>query len=60
MSEPKRVDSKADSPKAAPSVADMGSRLAFFRALQGVTNKVHATQNIDEIVLELGEEITSI
>jgi len=60
MSEPKRMDSKADSTKATPSVADMGSRLAFFRALQGVTNKVHATQNIDEIVLELGEEITSL
>ena len=60
MSEPKRVEAINDVAKVAASAADMGSRLAFFRALQGVTNKIHATQNLDEIVLELGEEITSL
>jgi type II secretory ATPase GspE/PulE/Tfp pilus assembly ATPase PilB-like protein len=60
MSEPKRVEAINDSAKTGASAADMGSRLAFFRALQGVTNKIHATQNLDEIVLELGEEITSL
>jgi hypothetical protein len=39
---------------------DVDSRLAFFKNLQVVTNKVHATANIDEIMLELSGEICSL
>ncbi len=42
------------------SVADVGSRLAFFKNLQTVTNKIHATSNIDEIMLELSQDICSL
>ncbi|MDO8786503.1 MAG: GspE/PulE family protein [Sulfuritalea sp.] len=48
---------------AAPAEAaasDVDSRLAFFKNLQVVTNKVHATANIDEIMLELSGEIMSL
>jgi len=46
---------------AAPGeAADVDSRLAFFKNLQTVTNKVHATANIDEIMLELSGEICSL
>ena len=39
---------------------DVDARLAFFRDLQLVTNKIHATSNIDEIMLELSAEICSL
>ena len=42
------------------NVADVGSRLAFFKNLQAVTNKIHATANIDEIMLELSQEICNL
>ncbi len=42
------------------SVSDVGSRLEFFKHLQTVTNKIHATSNIDEIMLELSQEICSL
>ena len=42
------------------SASDVDSRLAFFKNLQVVTNKVHATANIDEIMLELSGEICSL
>jgi type II secretory ATPase GspE/PulE/Tfp pilus assembly ATPase PilB-like protein len=42
------------------SLSDVGSRLAFFKNLQGVTNKVHATSNIDEIMLELSQDICDL
>jgi type II secretory ATPase GspE/PulE/Tfp pilus assembly ATPase PilB-like protein len=45
---------------AAESAADVDTRLAFFKNLQVVTNKVHATANIDEIMLELSGEICSL
>jgi type II secretory ATPase GspE/PulE/Tfp pilus assembly ATPase PilB-like protein len=44
----------------AEAAADVDSRLAFFKNLQTVTNKVHATANIDEIMLELSGEICSL
>ncbi|GAB2182000.1 hypothetical protein DLREEDagrD3_22230 [Denitratisoma sp. agr-D3] len=40
--------------------ADVVSRLAFFKSLQSVTNKIHATSNIDEIMLELSQDICSL
>ncbi len=37
----------------APAQTDVGARLAFQKQLQAVTNKIHATENIDEIMLEV-------
>ena len=42
------------------SVSDVNTRLAFFKNLQAVTNKIHATSNIDEIMLELSQDICSL
>ena len=42
------------------NLADVGSRLAFFKNLQTVTNKIHATSNIDEIMLELSQDICNL
>ena len=39
---------------------DLGTRLAFFKNLQAVTNKIHATSNIDEIMLELSQDICEL
>jgi type II secretory ATPase GspE/PulE/Tfp pilus assembly ATPase PilB-like protein len=36
---------------------DINGRLAFQKALQNVTNRIHATTNIDEIMLEVSGEI---
>ncbi len=47
-------------PVAAAGVSDVDSRLAFFKNLQVVTNRIHATSNIDEIMLELSNEICSL
>jgi len=40
--------------------ADVGNRLTFFKSLQSVTNKIHATSDIDEIMLELSGEICNL
>jgi type II secretory ATPase GspE/PulE/Tfp pilus assembly ATPase PilB-like protein len=42
------------------SVADISSKLEFQKQLQAVTNKIHATSNIDEIMLEVGQDICSL
>ena len=39
--------------------ADVNLRLAFQKQLQLVTNKIHATSNIDEIMLEVSADICS-
>ena len=36
---------------------DVNARLAFQKQLQAVTNKIHATNNIDEIMLEVSADI---
>ncbi|MDP2811719.1 MAG: GspE/PulE family protein [Rhodocyclaceae bacterium] len=41
-------------------LSDVGSRLTFFKNLQAVTNKIHATSNIDEIMLELSQDICAL
>ncbi len=43
-----------------PPVADVNSRLAFQKNLQVVTNKIHATSNIDEIMLEVSVDICNL
>src|SRR5256714_8352141 len=47
------------SPQAATQT-DVGARLAFQKQLQGVTNKIHATNNIDEIMLEVSADICAL
>ena len=44
-------------PAARGSVAD---KLAFFNGLQSVTNTIHATTHLDEILLDLGRDICSL
>src|SRR5688572_27958902 len=39
---------------------DVGARLAFQKQLQGVTNKIHATNNIDEIMLEVSADVCAL
>ncbi|MEJ7807026.1 MAG: GAF domain-containing protein, partial [Telluria sp.] len=42
------------------SQSDTDARLAFFQKLQAVTNKIHATTNIDEIMLDLGMDFCDL
>jgi type II secretory ATPase GspE/PulE/Tfp pilus assembly ATPase PilB-like protein len=44
----------------APSQSDVGARLAFQKQLQAVTNKIHATNNIDEIMLEVSADVCAL
>ncbi len=39
---------------------DVNNRLAFLKNLQLVTNKIHATSNTDEILLELSQDICNL
>lgn len=41
-------------------MSDVASRLVFLKNLQEVTNKIHATQNVDEIMLALSQDICSL
>lgn len=47
-------------PAEAGGQGDVASRLIFFKTLQSVTNKIHATSNIDEIMLELSQDICNL
>src|SRR5947208_2588433 len=48
------------SPHAAAGHTDVAARLAFQKQLQAVTNKIHATNNIDEIMLEVSADICAL
>jgi len=39
---------------------DVNSRLAFQKSLQAVTNRIHATNNVDEIMLEVSSDICTL
>jgi type II secretory ATPase GspE/PulE/Tfp pilus assembly ATPase PilB-like protein len=39
---------------------DVTSRLAFQKTLQAVTNRIHATSNVDEIMLEVSADICTL
>ena len=41
-------------------LVEISSKLAFTKKLQGVTNKIHSTRNIDEIMLELSADICAL
>ena len=47
-------------PQAGQNLAEMSHKLEFQRKLQSVTNKIHATSNIDEIMLELSQDICAL
>jgi type II secretory ATPase GspE/PulE/Tfp pilus assembly ATPase PilB-like protein len=40
--------------------ADANSRLLFQKRLQAVTNKIHSTSNVDEIMLEVSADICTL
>ena len=42
------------------AAGDVNSRLEFLKNLQLVTNKIHATNNIDEIMLETSQDICEL
>ncbi len=42
------------------SVAEMSTKLAFSKKLQAVTNRIHATTNIDEIMLDVTRDICQL
>src|SRR5438270_2765484 len=44
----------------AAAQTDVGVRLAFQKQLHAVTNKIHATNNIDEIMLEVSADICAL
>ena len=39
---------------------NLAEKLNFSKALQAVTNRIHATSNIDEIMLELSQDICGL
>ncbi len=39
---------------------NLAEKLGFQTKLQTVTNKIHATKNIDEIILELSQELCNL
>ncbi|GAA5179297.1 hypothetical protein GCM10025771_20980 [Niveibacterium umoris] len=42
------------------NAGDLSRRLAFFKGLQALTARIHATNNIDEIIFELSADICSL
>jgi type II secretory ATPase GspE/PulE/Tfp pilus assembly ATPase PilB-like protein len=50
----------SESDQQAAAGAESERRLAFFRKLQAVTTKIHATSNLDEIMLDLGMEFCDL
>src|SRR5512142_2023968 len=44
----------------AQNVADMSVKLAFSKKLQAVTNRIHSTANIDEIILDVSRDICQL
>src|SRR5438093_13716529 len=44
----------------ATTQTDVAARLAFQKQLQAVTNKIRATNNIDEIMLEVSADICQL
>lgn len=47
-------------PNESAGLVEISSKLAFTKKLQAVTNKIHSTRNIDEIMLELSADICAL
>ena len=45
---------------AAGGAPDMSIRLAFSKKLQAVTNRIHSTQNVEEIILDVSRDICQL
>ncbi|MGE5094458.1 MAG: ATPase, T2SS/T4P/T4SS family [Betaproteobacteria bacterium] len=43
--------------QASANMADMSAKLAFSKKLQAVTNRIHSTANVDEIILDVSRDI---
>jgi type II secretory ATPase GspE/PulE/Tfp pilus assembly ATPase PilB-like protein len=43
-----------------PTSGGVAGRLAFFKGLQTVTTRIHATQNVDEIIFELSADLCEL
>jgi type II secretory ATPase GspE/PulE/Tfp pilus assembly ATPase PilB-like protein len=41
-------------------IADMSSKLAFSKKLQAVTNRIHSTTNVDQIMLDVTRDICQL
>ncbi len=55
------LESKAGgAPGGSANVADMSSKLAFSKKIQTVTNRIHSTTNIDEIMLDVARDICQL
>ncbi|QJR14569.1 GspE/PulE family protein [Usitatibacter palustris] len=42
------------------NVADMSAKLAFSKKIQVVTNRIHSTANVDEIILDVSRDICQL
>src|SRR2546427_1595223 len=60
MAGPRRAGMSAVLSHQAATQTDVAARLAFQKQLQAVTNKIHATNNIDEIMLEVSADICAL
>src|SRR3954470_14874177 len=47
-------------PSAAAGEDALAQKLSFQQRLQAVTNKIHATSNIDEIMVEVSQELCDL
>ena len=45
---------------ATKDAGEMGNKLEFTKNLNHVTNKIHATGNVDELMLEVGKDICAL
>lgn len=45
---------------AAGGMGDIASRLIFLKNLQATSNRIHATANLDELLLDLPQEICKL
>lgn len=52
--------SAVSEPKKSNVTDDMNNRLEFFKNLQTATNKIHATNNLDEIMLDLSQDLCDL
>ncbi len=54
------MNSVAENKLAQSNFGEMEARLEFTRKLNHVTNNIHATSNIDEIMLDVGKDICNL
>ncbi|HEV2611241.1 MAG TPA: GAF domain-containing protein, partial [Noviherbaspirillum sp.] len=54
------IGAQSDTKPNTASKDDIDLRLDFFKKLQSVTNKIHATSNVDEIMLDLSQDICDL